>query len=170
MSSSSTSSNLSSRIRLCHCREKVVKVTSWTAQNPGRRFYGCVNYWSGNGCNYFEWADDVICERGKEVICEQMEKIASLSVELAKSKKREKAVSVKAEKFKMKLNVVSVCLALSWVIIGFYIVMIVAIVVSSNKGALVLLEEAVAALGVMDAAAALGVVAALEYAAPLLLH
>jgi uncharacterized membrane protein YqjE len=96
-------------------------------------FYAfCVQ--SGNGCNYFEWADDVICERGKEVICEQMEKIASLFVELAKSKKREKIVSVKAEKFKMKLNVVSVCLALSWVIIGFYIVMIVAIVVSSNKG------------------------------------
>ena len=63
-----------------------------------------------------------------------MEKIASLSVELAKSKNREKAVSVKAEKLKMKLNVVSVFLALSWVIIGLYIVMIVAIVVSSNKG------------------------------------
>jgi hypothetical protein len=92
----------------------------------------CVQF--GNGCNYFEWADNVICERGKEVICEQMEKIASLSVELAKSKNREKAVSVKAEKLKMKLNVVSVCLALSWVIIGLYIVMIVAIVISSNKG------------------------------------
>ena len=92
----------------------------------------CVQF--GNECNYFEWADDVICERGKEVICEQMEKIASLSVVLAKSKKREKAVFVKAEKFKMKLNVVSVYLALSWVIIGFYIVMIVAIFVSSNKG------------------------------------
>ena len=87
----------------------------------------CVQF--GNGCNYFEWVDDVICERGKEVICEQMEKIASLSVVLAKSKKREKAVSVKAEKFKMKLNVVSMCLALSWVIIGFYIAMIVAIVI-----------------------------------------
>ena len=95
-------------------------------------FYAfCVQ--SGNGCNYFEWADDVICERGKEVIYEQMEKIASLSVELAKSKNREKAVYVKAKKLNMKLNVVSVCLALSWVIIGLYIVMIVAIVVSSNK-------------------------------------
>ncbi|GMY18095.1 hypothetical protein FCV25MIE_13334 [Fagus crenata] len=142
MPSSSTSSSLSSRIRLCNCREKLVKVTSWTAQNPGRRFYGCVNYWSGNGCNYFEWVDDVICERGKEVICEQMEKIASLSVELAKSKSREKAISVKAEKLKMKLNVVSVCLALSWVIIGLYILMIVAIVVSSNKGGGIVIELA----------------------------
>ena len=62
-----------------------------------------------------------------------MEKIASLSVELAKSKSKEKAVFVKAEKLKMKLNVVSVCLALSWVIIGLYILMIVAMVVSSNK-------------------------------------
>jgi hypothetical protein len=50
------------------------------------------------------------------------------------SPRKEKAVSVKAEKLKMKLNVVSVCLALSWVIIGLYILMIVAIVVSSNKG------------------------------------
>uniref|UniRef100_A0A2N9FDZ9 GRF-type domain-containing protein n=1 Tax=Fagus sylvatica TaxID=28930 RepID=A0A2N9FDZ9_FAGSY len=142
MPSSSTSSSLSSRIRLFHCREKLVKVTSWTAQNPGRRFYGCVNYWTGNGCNYFEWADEVICERGKEVIREQMEKIASLSVELAKSKSKEKAASVKAEKLKMKLNVVSVCLALSWVLIGLYILIIVAIVVSSNKGGKIVPELA----------------------------
>ncbi len=92
----------------------------------------CVQF--GNGCNYFELADDIICEHGKEVICKQMENIASLSVELAKSKNRENAVSVKAEKLKIKLNVVSVCLALSWAIIGLYIVMIIAIVVSSNKG------------------------------------
>uniref|UniRef100_A0A2N9GK28 GRF-type domain-containing protein n=1 Tax=Fagus sylvatica TaxID=28930 RepID=A0A2N9GK28_FAGSY len=175
MPSNSTSSSLSSRIRLCHCREKLVKVTSWTAQNPGRRFYGCVNYWvdpsaevialspttlmatnrfSGNGCNYFEWADDVICECGKEVIYEQMEKIAILYVELAKSKSRKKAVSMKAEKLKMKLNVVSVCLALSWVIIGLYILMIVAIVVFSNKGALVLLEDAAASVAALGDAAA----------------
>ena len=97
---------------------------------------------SGNECNYFEWADDVICERSKEVICEQMEKIVLLSVELAKSKNRENAVSVKAEKLKMKLNVVSMCLALSWVIIGLYILMIVAIVVSSKKGGGILPELA----------------------------
>ena len=78
----------------------------------GNVFYAfCVQF--GNGCNYFEWADNVICERGKEVIREQMEKIASFSVELAKSKSKEKAVSVKAEKLKIKLNVISVCLALS---------------------------------------------------------
>jgi hypothetical protein len=99
----------------------------------GNVFYAfCVQ--SGNGCNYFEWADDVICECGKEVIYEQIEKIAILYVELAKSKSRKKAVSMKVEKLKMKLNVVSVCLALSWVIIGLYILMIVAIVVFSNKG------------------------------------
>jgi hypothetical protein len=63
-----------------------------------------------------------------------MEKIVSLSVEHTKFKNREKVVSVKAEKLKMKLNVVSVCSALSWVIIELYIVMIVVIVVSSNKG------------------------------------
>uniref|UniRef100_A0A2N9IN46 Uncharacterized protein n=1 Tax=Fagus sylvatica TaxID=28930 RepID=A0A2N9IN46_FAGSY len=96
-----------------------MKITSWT---------------SGNGCNYFEWADDVICEHAKEVICEQIEKIEALSYELAKSKKREKAVSMKAEKYKKNLNVLSVCLAVSWVIIGFYIVMIVAIVLSSYRG------------------------------------
>ena len=63
----------------------------------GNVFYAfCMQ--SGNRCNYFEWADDVICERGKEVIYEQMKKIASLSVELTKSKNREKAVSMKAEK------------------------------------------------------------------------
>uniref|UniRef100_A0A2N9GZE2 Uncharacterized protein n=1 Tax=Fagus sylvatica TaxID=28930 RepID=A0A2N9GZE2_FAGSY len=146
MPSNSTSSSLSSRIRLCHCREKLVKVTSWTAQNPGRSLATGATILNGLMMSFVSVV--------RKLSCEQMEKIASLSVELAKSKSKEKAVSVKAEKLKMKLNVVSVCLALSWVIIGLYILMIVAIVVSSNKGALVLLEDAAAPAAALGDAAA----------------
>ena len=48
MDSSSMSSSGSLRKRgptRCFCSEKPVLVISWTPDNPGRRFYGCPNYW-----------------------------------------------------------------------------------------------------------------------------
>ena len=48
MDSSSMSSSGSLRKRgptRCFCSEKPVLVVSWTPDNPGRRFYGCPNYW-----------------------------------------------------------------------------------------------------------------------------
>ena len=46
--SSSSSANLKRRpSRTCYCPNpgKLVLVVSWTESNPGRRFYGCPNYW-----------------------------------------------------------------------------------------------------------------------------
>ncbi|KAJ4879949.1 hypothetical protein Rs2_06244 [Raphanus sativus] len=31
---------------------------AWTDKNPGRRFYGCVRFKEGNGCNFFRWLDE----------------------------------------------------------------------------------------------------------------
>uniref|UniRef100_A0A7N2MXM2 Zinc finger GRF-type domain-containing protein n=1 Tax=Quercus lobata TaxID=97700 RepID=A0A7N2MXM2_QUELO len=48
MDSSSMSSSGSLRKRgpaRCFCSERPVVVVSWTPDNPGRRFYGCPNYW-----------------------------------------------------------------------------------------------------------------------------
>ncbi|XP_015970457.1 uncharacterized protein LOC107493936 [Arachis duranensis] len=50
------------RRRTCFCGERPVLRTSSTAENPGRRFWGCVNYQFGreqigDGCNYFAWAE-----------------------------------------------------------------------------------------------------------------
>ena len=47
-SSSSSSTSLKRKAsRTCYCPSpsKPVLVVSWTENNPGRRFYGCPNYW-----------------------------------------------------------------------------------------------------------------------------
>ncbi|KAI8573007.1 hypothetical protein RHMOL_Rhmol01G0245500 [Rhododendron molle] len=50
----------------CGCGVKAPLRTALTNPNVGRRFLGCVNYKSDNGCKYFHWVDPPTCERGKE--------------------------------------------------------------------------------------------------------
>ncbi|KAK6137420.1 hypothetical protein DH2020_028843 [Rehmannia glutinosa] len=52
----------------CHCASKVVLKTSWTNNNPGRRFWACPNYEKGSNCGFFEWLDDEVCSRAKQII------------------------------------------------------------------------------------------------------
>ena len=52
--SSSTSSSLRRRAPFrCYCGEKPVLVVSWTPDNPGKRFYGCPNYWVFQYLSFF---------------------------------------------------------------------------------------------------------------------
>ena len=42
----STSSSVRRRAPMrCYCNQKPILVVSWASDNPGRRFYGCPNYW-----------------------------------------------------------------------------------------------------------------------------
>ena len=49
---SSTNSTFSQRF--CHCGVQAPMKMSWTAENPGRLFYGCRNY-RVNPCEFFVW-------------------------------------------------------------------------------------------------------------------
>nr|XP_023905051.1 uncharacterized protein LOC112016802 [Quercus suber]POE44698.1 hypothetical protein CFP56_76970 [Quercus suber] len=117
MESSSMSSSGSLRKRgptRCFCSEKPVLVVSWTPDNPGRRFYGCPNYWVGRKCKFFKWHDDEICERGKVLIPEQRQRILTLEVDIAGYRKREKRLVI--------------CLGLSLLICGMLLCLILLLV------------------------------------------
>ncbi|KAK4260787.1 hypothetical protein QN277_003858 [Acacia crassicarpa] len=55
---------------MCQCGLFARLYTSWTEQNPGRRFFGCRNYRHGRGCGFFKWHDNEMGERAKDVINE----------------------------------------------------------------------------------------------------
>ncbi|CAN1184297.1 hypothetical protein LINPERHAP2_LOCUS36890, partial [Linum perenne] len=57
-------------IPVCLCGETTIITTSWTEENPGRRFLSCKRRRSRmNGhCNYFAWADPPMQPRAKVVI------------------------------------------------------------------------------------------------------
>ncbi|RYR03982.1 uncharacterized protein LOC110264058 [Arachis ipaensis] len=41
----------------CYCGERPVLATSSTVENPGQRFWDCVNFGIGEECGYFVWAE-----------------------------------------------------------------------------------------------------------------
>nr|POE65459.1 hypothetical protein CFP56_49538 [Quercus suber] len=95
--SSSMSASLRRRApRMCYCPSpaKSVLVVSWTENNPGRRFYGCPNYWVGRKCKFFQWVDDEICARGKVLIPEQRQTILKLEADVSTCKNREKYLTL----------------------------------------------------------------------------
>ncbi|RYR04374.1 hypothetical protein Ahy_B06g084090 [Arachis hypogaea] len=48
---------IETRRTTCYCGERPVLATSLTAENSGRRFWGCVNFGIGEECGYFVWAE-----------------------------------------------------------------------------------------------------------------
>ncbi|CAA0827603.1 Unknown protein [Striga hermonthica] len=56
-----------SGIVFCHCGKRAQVRTSWTQENPGRRFNGCKD-WNRGGCTFFFWADPPIPNRASEII------------------------------------------------------------------------------------------------------
>ncbi|CAA0830690.1 zinc ion binding [Striga hermonthica] len=59
------------------CRRRVVIRTSWTTDNPGRRFYSCLGYKNG-GCNFFSWVDPLTCDRSQKIMPELLKKMNAL--------------------------------------------------------------------------------------------
>ncbi|KAL8539780.1 hypothetical protein ACS0TY_001401 [Phlomoides rotata] len=66
---------------VCYCGKKALIRTSWTDQNPGRRFLCCVNSririissyiyflrWRREGCVFWKWEDPEMCMRSKMII------------------------------------------------------------------------------------------------------
>ncbi|KAL3618533.1 hypothetical protein CASFOL_037615 [Castilleja foliolosa] len=55
--------------RMCFCGLRVPMWTSWTDDNPSRRFIGCPNYKdSSSNCKFFAWIDPEISEGSKKSV------------------------------------------------------------------------------------------------------
>ncbi|KAL2485827.1 GRF zinc finger containing protein [Abeliophyllum distichum] len=66
----------------CYCGVHCVLKTSWTDENPGRRFLGCPNFREGGGCNYFDWIDPPIPNRKKSTFLSLLRRNESSEVRL----------------------------------------------------------------------------------------
>ena len=51
---------------ICACGSIAVKVTAWTNNNPGRRFWSCAR--NGSNCGFIGWADNPMCPRAVQII------------------------------------------------------------------------------------------------------
>ncbi|KAL3655673.1 hypothetical protein CASFOL_000069 [Castilleja foliolosa] len=65
-SGSRSSSSYGNAAVRCHCGIQLELVTSWTDDNPGRRFQACPNYKMPSCCGFFRWFDEEMCSRSKE--------------------------------------------------------------------------------------------------------
>ncbi|XP_057770851.1 uncharacterized protein LOC130990642 [Salvia miltiorrhiza] len=119
--------------RFCECqtdgrRLRAVIMTSWTDENPGRRFYGCRN-WKMKNCGYFDWLDEPISERAKDVINElkvmKNKESSSLEpmdmeIEFAKIWNVIEMLKEDSNKNKKKSRLVTAMLVVSWLFIAYY--------------------------------------------------
>ncbi|XP_031097157.1 uncharacterized protein LOC116001418 [Ipomoea triloba] len=52
----------------CKCGHQLKIRTSWTNENPGRRFWLCSAGISRLGCGFVDWYDPPMCSRSKRII------------------------------------------------------------------------------------------------------
>ncbi|KAG8376123.1 hypothetical protein BUALT_Bualt09G0030600 [Buddleja alternifolia] len=53
---------------ICGCGKIPVRRTSWTDDNPGRRYISCKRFGEPNGCCYFVYLDPPMCNRARQII------------------------------------------------------------------------------------------------------
>ncbi|KAL3648770.1 hypothetical protein CASFOL_005173 [Castilleja foliolosa] len=93
-SGSRSSSSYGNAVVRCHCGIQLELVTSWTDDNPGRRFQACPNYKMPSCCGFFRWFDEEMCSRSKEVIPGLLRKTNKLELLLAAEQEKNKFVQV----------------------------------------------------------------------------
>ncbi|KAB1212574.1 hypothetical protein CJ030_MR5G023518 [Morella rubra] len=85
--------------RLCFCGMKARMRTSRTEGNPGRRFFGCPRYSSGQrhlACNFFEWIDPAPAAQGQDALAGMVRKVKILEdkVKMSEDKVKKNADKV----------------------------------------------------------------------------
>ena len=63
------------QISFCHCGIHVDLKTSWSNQNPGRRFLGCKSYEFSSACRFFNWYDPPLIDHSRVVLFGLLKKL-----------------------------------------------------------------------------------------------
>ncbi|KAK4415017.1 hypothetical protein Salat_2608800 [Sesamum alatum] len=92
-------------MRICICGNETVVRTSWTNNNPGRRFRACAGY-NGSYCGSFEWVDPPMCRRARDVIPGLLRCIKQYEIEEQHARAREGRLEASKRRFRMLLRLV----------------------------------------------------------------
>ncbi|KAL4318705.1 hypothetical protein GQ457_18G000570 [Hibiscus cannabinus] len=77
-----------SAFSVCECGFSAQLRTSWSNENPRRRFFGCKNYGSlvHHGCRYFSWFDPPMTPRAIIVMVGLVKRIKANDVQRRKER------------------------------------------------------------------------------------
>ncbi|KAK8601565.1 hypothetical protein V6N12_051395 [Hibiscus sabdariffa] len=65
-------------VPICRCGLKAKIATSWTDDNPGRRFFGYKYYGREGHCRFFAWYDATLTPRARVVIVGLLRKVKKM--------------------------------------------------------------------------------------------
>ncbi|PHU19654.1 hypothetical protein BC332_10805 [Capsicum chinense] len=77
--------------------------TSWSDNNPKRRFWSCP-YYGSNKCNFFLWRDGVVDERSKFIIPKLVKKVKDMNEMMKIMKMKEELVGAYSDREIMKMK------------------------------------------------------------------
>ncbi|XP_062164990.1 uncharacterized protein At1g43920, Chloroplastic-like [Alnus glutinosa] len=100
---------------ICLCGVPAPLKTSFTDENFGRLFYGCVNYEVGRSCGFFQWKDSEMCEHARRALARVQHRHAMLNKEVVELKAK---LEIEAIRYDMQVKIAktnSRILAFSWV-------------------------------------------------------
>ncbi|XP_031096991.1 uncharacterized protein LOC116001243 [Ipomoea triloba] len=71
-------------VEVCGCGQEMVLRTSWTNENPGRRYWECSRHKDG----FMRWYDPPMCPRSKRIIPGLLRRINKIEEENVKLKSK----------------------------------------------------------------------------------
>ncbi|KAL3627308.1 hypothetical protein CASFOL_028671 [Castilleja foliolosa] len=128
-SGSRSSSSYGNAAVRCHCGIQLELVTSWTDDNPGRRFQACPNYKMPSCCGFFRWFDEKMSEQEKnkfvQVVLERqanvLEKHSAVMEKHSAVIEDQRNLTAELQMFKKKERMLKIVIAVMVLIIAFQV-------------------------------------------------
>nr|KAJ0202388.1 hypothetical protein LSAT_V11C600312330 [Lactuca sativa] len=104
---------------MCFCGKWAIVRTSWTVNNPGRRFWGCPD--PNSSCGFIGWYDEPMCARSKVIIPGLLRTINKLPKAMDDIKEQASKHEKAMEKIKEQATMLKYYLVYSWI---FFVVVL----------------------------------------------